>query len=95
MARQKPLVCQHLENISRQALEEYQHIIRQYVGQRHGVYALSPQAQTHLRGLRAFRGIWGQDPIQISPATSCIPTIIYAHSNRLLQRFLLQLLTFK
>ena len=40
MARQTPLVCQHLENISRQALEKYQHIIKQYVRHRHGVYAL-------------------------------------------------------
>jgi hypothetical protein len=40
MARKKPLVCQHLEDISRQALEKYQQIIRHYVRNRHGVYAL-------------------------------------------------------
>lgn len=40
MARHASLVCQHLENISRQALEKYQHTIRQYVRNRHGVYAL-------------------------------------------------------
>lgn len=34
MARHAPWLCQHLENIPRQALENYQHIIR------HGVYAL-------------------------------------------------------
>ena len=51
MARQKSLVCQHLENISRQALEEYQHIIRQYVGQRHGVYALYRRAKLYYVGL--------------------------------------------
>lgn len=40
MAKHASLVCQHLENISRQALEKYQHVIRQYVRNRHGVYAL-------------------------------------------------------
>lgn len=40
MAKRSPLVCQHLENISRRALEQYQDIIRQYVRNRHGVYAL-------------------------------------------------------
>lgn len=34
------LVCQHLEGISRKALEDYQAIIRDYVRHRHGVYAL-------------------------------------------------------
>jgi predicted GIY-YIG superfamily endonuclease len=34
------LVCQHLENISRDALERHQDIIRNYVRGRQGVYAL-------------------------------------------------------
>jgi hypothetical protein len=51
MARQKPLVCQHLENISRQALEKYQHIIRQYVRHRHGVYALYRRDKLYYVGL--------------------------------------------
>jgi hypothetical protein len=33
-------VCQHLEGISRKALEDYQRIIREFVKGRHGVYAL-------------------------------------------------------
>jgi hypothetical protein len=40
MAGRSSLVCQHLENISRDVLEEYQDIIRQYVRDRQGVYAL-------------------------------------------------------
>jgi hypothetical protein len=30
MAKRTPLVCQHLENISREALEKYQDIVRRY-----------------------------------------------------------------
>lgn len=51
MARHAPLVCQHLENISRQALEKYQHIIRQYVRKRHGVYALYRRNKLYYVGL--------------------------------------------
>jgi predicted GIY-YIG superfamily endonuclease len=40
MAKRVPLVCQHLENISRDALERHQDIIRNYVRGRHDVYAL-------------------------------------------------------
>jgi len=40
MAKRTPLVCQHLENISRDALDKYQDIIRRYVRRRQGVYAL-------------------------------------------------------
>ena len=40
MAKRTPLVCQQLENISRQALERYQDIIRRHVRRRQGVYAL-------------------------------------------------------
>ncbi|MDD5085992.1 MAG: hypothetical protein PHE61_08165 [Candidatus Omnitrophica bacterium] len=40
MAKSEHLVCQHLENISSDALEKYQKIIRQYVRRRTGIYAL-------------------------------------------------------
>ena len=51
MARHASLVCQHLENISRQALEKYQHLIRQYVRNRHGVYALYRRGKLYYVGL--------------------------------------------
>lgn len=51
MARHASLVCQHLENISRQALEKYQHLIRQYVRNRHGVYALYRRGKLYYIGL--------------------------------------------
>jgi hypothetical protein len=38
--KSKNLVCQYLENVSRKVLEEYGSIIKKYVGNRHGVYAL-------------------------------------------------------
>lgn len=38
--RSKQLVIQHLENISRKALEKYQPIIREYIKGQQGVYAL-------------------------------------------------------
>jgi hypothetical protein len=38
--QQTQLVTQHLENISRKALEKYEEIVRQYVRRRHGIYAL-------------------------------------------------------
>jgi len=41
MKKRAQLVCQHLENISREALERHQEIIRQYVRGRQGVYALN------------------------------------------------------
>lgn len=40
MAKQTPLVSQHLENISREVLEKYREIIREYVKRRHEAYAL-------------------------------------------------------
>src|ERR1051326_7712496 len=51
MARHIPLVCQHLENISRQALARYQDTIRQYVRNRHGVYALYRRGKLYYVGL--------------------------------------------
>ena len=51
MKRNAQLVCQHLENISRGALEEYQDIIRQYVRGRQGVYALYRRGKLYYVGL--------------------------------------------
>ncbi len=51
MAKATQIVCQHLENISRAALEEYQDIIRDYVRKRHGIYALYRRGKLHYVGL--------------------------------------------
>ncbi|OQA24767.1 MAG: GIY-YIG catalytic domain protein [Verrucomicrobia bacterium ADurb.Bin345] len=51
MSRRAQLVCQHLENISREALEEHQDIIRQYVRRRQGVYALYRKGKLYYVGL--------------------------------------------
>lgn len=51
MVKRTPLVCQHLENISREALGKYQDIIRQYVRRRHGVYVLYRRGKLHYVGL--------------------------------------------
>jgi hypothetical protein len=52
MARKKSqLVCQHLENISRRMLEEYQKIIRDFVRGRNGVYALYRKGKLYYVGL--------------------------------------------
>lgn len=40
MSRRLPLVRQHLENIHREALDEHQAVIRDFVRGKHGVYAL-------------------------------------------------------
>ncbi len=45
------LVCQHLENISRDALEKYQAIIKKYVRGRHGIYALYKKDKLYYVGL--------------------------------------------
>jgi hypothetical protein len=45
------LVSQHLENISRQALEKYQGILKEYVKGRHGVYALYRNGNLYYVGL--------------------------------------------
>jgi len=51
MAKRSPLVSQHLENISRDALEKYQDIIRRYVRRRQGVYVLYRRGKLHYVGL--------------------------------------------
>ena len=45
------LVCQHLENISRDALWRHQKIIKQYVRRRNGVYALYRKEKLYYVGL--------------------------------------------
>jgi len=48
MAKRKPLVCQHLENTSRDALKQYQHIVRRYVRHRQDVQpSISPLVLRH------------------------------------------------
>jgi hypothetical protein len=55
--RQTPqLVCQHLENISGNILEEYQGIIRDYVSGRQGVYALYDEDDLYYVGLASDLG---------------------------------------
>jgi hypothetical protein len=51
MSKRAPLVCQHLENISREALEKYQDIVRRYVRRRQGVYALYRRNKPYYIGL--------------------------------------------
>lgn len=52
MARKNAqLVCQHLENISRKMLEEYQDVVRSFVRGRNGVYALYRRGKLHYVGL--------------------------------------------
>ncbi|MBI4660599.1 MAG: GIY-YIG nuclease family protein [Verrucomicrobia bacterium] len=51
MAQRTHLVCQHLENISREALEKHQDIIRNFVRRRQGVYALYRRGRLYYVGL--------------------------------------------
>lgn len=51
MSSRSHFVCQHLENISRDALEKYQFIIREYVRRRRGVYALYRRGKLYYVGL--------------------------------------------
>jgi hypothetical protein len=51
MPKRTPLVCQHLENISREVLEQHQDIIREYVRRRWGVYALYRRGKIYYVGL--------------------------------------------
>jgi len=51
MAKQKPLVCQHLENISGDVLSRYKNVIRDYVKGQHGVYALYQKNRLQYVGL--------------------------------------------
>lgn len=51
MTRQTQIVCQHLEHVSRTALEEYQDILREQLRGRHGIYALYRDGSLHYVGL--------------------------------------------
>lgn len=51
MAKPAQLVCQHLENISRDALAKYQKIVRRYVLGRQGIYALYRRGKLYYVGL--------------------------------------------
>lgn len=51
MKKNNQLVCQHLEGISRDALEKYHGIIRQFVKGRHGIYALYEGRRLYYVGL--------------------------------------------
>lgn len=51
MAKRAQLVCQHLENISSDALEKYQDVIRSYVRGRQGIYALYRRNKLYYVGL--------------------------------------------
>lgn len=51
MKPQTHLVCQHLENISREALETHQAIIKRFVRRRQGVYALYRRGKLYYVGL--------------------------------------------
>lgn len=51
MAKRAQLVTQHLENISRTALRDYQHIVREYLRGRQGIYALYRRGRLYYVGL--------------------------------------------
>jgi len=49
--RSAQLVCQHLENVSRDVLQHYSEIIRAFVRGRHGIYALYRKNRLYYVGL--------------------------------------------
>lgn len=51
MPKRQPLVCQHLENVSRDVLEQNEKLVRQYVRHRQGVYALYRRSKIYYVGL--------------------------------------------
>jgi hypothetical protein len=51
MTAQRALVTQHLENVSREALEQYQDIIRAHIRNRQGIYALYRRGKLYYVGL--------------------------------------------
>lgn len=51
MAKRAQLVSQHLENISSDALDKYQDVIRSYVRERQGIYALYRKNKLYYVGL--------------------------------------------
>jgi len=51
VSKEAPLVSQYLERISRDAVEKYQFLFKQYVKRRQGVYALYKKRRLHYVGL--------------------------------------------
>lgn len=51
MPKKSPLVTQHLENVSRKVLEDYQSIIRDYVRRKEGIYVLFKRGKLYYVGL--------------------------------------------
>ena len=51
MRKKSPLVCQHLEMISRKAVEQYQDVLKEFVHRRHGIYALYRKDRLYYVGL--------------------------------------------
>jgi predicted GIY-YIG superfamily endonuclease len=51
MSKRMPLVSQHLEGISRDAIGKYQNIVRRYVRRRQDVYALYRRNKLYYIGL--------------------------------------------
>jgi len=51
MAKPSQLVCQHLENVSREALKKHQDIVKNYVRGRRGIYALYRRNKLYYVGL--------------------------------------------
>ena len=51
MKRPTSLVCQYLEHVSWKLLQDYQEVIRRYIRQRHGVYALYRKDKLYYVGL--------------------------------------------
>lgn len=51
MKKRTQIVCQHLEYISRGALESHQDLIKQYIRGRHGIYALYRKGKLQYVGL--------------------------------------------
>lgn len=51
MALHRALVTQHLENVSREALERYQDIVRAHIRNRQGIYALYRRGKLYYVGL--------------------------------------------
>src|SRR5689334_18970035 len=49
--KKQPLVTEHLENISRDALEAYQETLREHVRRRQGIYALYRRDRLYYVGL--------------------------------------------
>jgi hypothetical protein len=51
MPKRQPLVCQHLENLSRDVLEQNENLVRKFVRHRQGVYALYRRSKIYYVGL--------------------------------------------